>query len=201
MGFPKAWLPFGDEVMLQRVVRLLGEVVAPIVVVASPGQELPSLPAGALIADDRREGRGPLEGLLAGLGALQGRCEAAYASSCDAPRLVPAFVRRMTELLAEHEIAVPCESKFCHPLAAVYRLDVLATIESLLNADQLRPRRLFDEVDTRRVPVDELRDVDPELHTLANLNHPSDYTRALMAEGLAPPQEIVEQLAKERGAP
>ena len=39
MGRPKAWLPFGDELMLQRVVRILGEVVNPIVVVAAPGQD------------------------------------------------------------------------------------------------------------------------------------------------------------------
>ena len=45
MGRPKAWLPFGpDEVMLQRVVRLVREVVGPVVVVAAPEQELPMLP-------------------------------------------------------------------------------------------------------------------------------------------------------------
>ena len=36
MGQPKAWLPFGGETMLARVVRILGGVVDPIVVVASP---------------------------------------------------------------------------------------------------------------------------------------------------------------------
>ena len=35
MGVPKATLPFGPEMMLQRVVRLLGSVVSPIVVVAA----------------------------------------------------------------------------------------------------------------------------------------------------------------------
>ncbi len=29
MGRPKAWLPFGGETMLQRVVRVLAEVVHP----------------------------------------------------------------------------------------------------------------------------------------------------------------------------
>ncbi len=44
MGVPKATLPFGPETMLQRVVRLLGTVVSPIVVVAARDQELPELP-------------------------------------------------------------------------------------------------------------------------------------------------------------
>src|SRR5262245_27673434 len=107
MGRPKATLPFGPELMLQRVVRLLGEVVEPIVVVAAPGQELPPLPADVQIARDEREGRGPLEGLSAGLATIAGRAHAAYVTSCDVPLLVPAFVRRLIDLLGKHEIVVP----------------------------------------------------------------------------------------------
>src|SRR5205807_272847 len=91
MGRPKAWLPFGGEALLQRVVRRLGEAVSPVVVVAAPGQELPSLPSEVAIVRDPEEGRGPLQGLAAGLAALAGRADAAYATSCDAPFLRPAF--------------------------------------------------------------------------------------------------------------
>ena len=44
MGRPKAWLPFAGELMLPRILRLLGEAVGPLVVVAAPGQDLPPLP-------------------------------------------------------------------------------------------------------------------------------------------------------------
>lgn len=71
MGRPKALLPFGPELMLQRVVRILGEVVSPIVVVAAPDQDLPPLPAEILYARDEHPGRGPLEGLSAGMKVLQ----------------------------------------------------------------------------------------------------------------------------------
>src|SRR5438445_12995555 len=70
MGLPKATLPFGPELMLQRVIRLLRSIVQPIVVVVAPGQELPSLPSDVLLARDEREARGPLEGLFAGLSAI-----------------------------------------------------------------------------------------------------------------------------------
>src|SRR6185436_5576771 len=98
MGFPKALLPFGDETMLQRVVRLLGTVVSPVVVVAAPGQQVPALPAGG---SDEREGRGPLEALRVGLNALPVDVDAAYVTSCDVPLLVPAFAQRMIELAAD----------------------------------------------------------------------------------------------------
>jgi len=191
MGLAKATLPFGPELMLQRVVRLLGSVVQPVVVVAAPQQLLLSLPTDVLIARDERESRGPLEGLLAGLTLLMGHAEIAYATSCDVPLLVPAFVRAMIERLDDADIAVPVEDGFAHPLAAVYRTTVLPQVQDLLAADQLRPAFLFDRVNTVRVPVEELRSADPQLATLRNLNRPEDYLAALREAGFDPEESIL----------
>jgi molybdopterin-guanine dinucleotide biosynthesis protein A len=194
MGLPKATLPFGPEMMLQRVLRLLGEVVHPLVVVAAPTQDLPDLPAGTIVARDQREGRGPLEGLLAGLMAMADQADAAFVTSCDVPLLKPEFVSRMIELLGDHQICVPTEEKFHHPLGAIYRVNVVSVIEELLSADQMRPVFLFDRVETRRVPVEQLREVDPQLSTLMNLNSPDDYLKALNQAGYEAQQSIVNQL-------
>lgn len=185
MGRDKATLPFGPEQMLDRVVRLVSEVVDPanLVVVAAPQQLAPVLPGGVTVAYDSREYRGPLEGLATGLASLTGRVDAAYATGCDVPLLKPAFVGYMFSALGEYEIAVPCDGEFHHPLAAVYRPGVLAKIQELLAADRLRPRFLFDDVPTREISVEELRGVDPELTTLRNLNSPEEYRAALVAAG------------------
>ena len=185
MGSSKAFLTFGAETMLQRVVRLLGTVVSPIVVVGAPGQALPGLPAGVTVTHDEQEGRGPLEGLRAGLKALPGSVDVAYVTSCDVPLLVPGFARRMIELLGDDEIAVMETDGFSHPLSAVYRRDVLPRVEALLGRDRLRPVYLFDEVRTRRVQPEEMAAIDPELLTLRNLNTREDYLRALATAGLA----------------
>src|SRR5438067_10296857 len=131
MGRPKAWLPFAGEIMLPRVVRLLDEAVKPIVVVAAPGQDVPPLPPTIQIVRDEEKGRGPLQGLAAGLAALAGRADAAYLSSCDVPFLRPGFVQRLRELLGEHAICVPRVGDYHHPLAAVYRLEVRETVSRL----------------------------------------------------------------------
>lgn len=181
MGRDKASLPFGPELMLQRVVRILSEVVdcSAIVVVSATGQILPPLPPEIRVACDENPGRGPLEGLAAGLKAMPDHVEAVYATSCDVPLMVTNFVRAMFNHLGEHEIAVPVEGEFHHPLAAVYRPRVLTAVQQLLNANRLRPRFLFDEVDTIEVHVESLREFDPTLSTLMNLNHPDDYEKAL----------------------
>jgi len=185
MGRDKASLPFGPELMLQRVVRLIGEVVHPsaIVIVAAPEQLLPDLPGSVIVARDEHPERGPLEGLAAGLRAMPSFVDAVYATSCDVPLLVRAFVESMFSRLGDHDIAVPFDGQYHHPLAAVYRPQVLTTVLKLLTADRLRPRFLFDELCTLEVPTDDLRTADPTLRTLTNLNRPEDYEAALITAG------------------
>ena len=187
MGESKATLPFGGETMLQRVVRLLGAVVSPIIVVAARNQSLPSLPDGVHVTRDEREAQGPLEGIRAGLSALPESIDAAYITSCDVPLLVPAFVERMSGLIGDHDIAVMEVDGFPHPLSAIYRRSVLPHVDTLLAADRLRPVFLFDAVRTRRVKPEEMTIVDPELRTLRNLNTQEDYRAALADAGIPPP--------------
>lgn len=200
MGLPKATLPFGPELMIERVIRLLGEVVDPIVVVAAPNQQLPDLPEHVIVQRDEHEDRGPLEGLYAGLCAIEPHAEAAYATSCDVPLLVPGFVQRLINVMEENDIVVPVEENFHHPLAAVYRCCVLPKIRSLLDADRMRPVFLFDLVETSRVPIDDLRAVDSQLLTLANLNRPQDYLDALSNAGFVPPADVVAVLENQSGS-
>jgi len=184
MGQPKAWLPFGPERMLQRVVRLVSTVTGPIVVVAAPGQELPALPAAVLVARDPLRGRGPLQGLAAGLAALPDEVELAYATATDVPFLQPAWIDRLVALIGDHDLAIPRCDGFLHPLAALYRrASVLPACDSLLRSGRLRPVFLIDVLRARIVSADELRCKDPELLTLRNLNTPEDYQSALTMAG------------------
>lgn len=197
MGYPKPLLPFGPELLVERVVRIVREVVPTIVVVAAEGQSLPDLGAGVILARDRRPAMGPLEGLAAGLATLPAGVEAVYATSCDAPLLKPELIRRMFAALGDHDIAVPRDDRYHHPLAAVYRPSILPRIEELLEANRLRPFFLFEKVRTREVPVDSLRSVDPNLESLENLNYPSDYRAALARFGWKVPPEIEKVINQE----
>lgn len=183
MGQPKAWLPFAGETLLGRVVRILSEVVRPIVAVAAPGQDVPPLPEHVILVRDEAEGRGPLQGLAAGLAALQGKADAAYLSSCDVPFLQPAVVQRLIDLLGEYQICVPKVEGFHHPLAAVYRIELLGAVRRLLAADRRRASFLFDEVPTRVVEAAELADIDPTFQSFRNLNTPEEYQAALRELG------------------
>jgi molybdopterin-guanine dinucleotide biosynthesis protein A len=186
MGRPKAWLPFGRERLLERVVRLVTAADRPIVVVAAPGQELPELPAEVTLVRDQVAGRGPLQGLAAGLRALPDPVELAFATATDVPFLQPQFIDQLITLINGHDLAIPYVGGYYHPLAALYRLGaVLPVIDGLLQENRLRPVFLIERVKTRVVGEAELKAVDPGLQTLRNLNYPEDYELALRDAGLA----------------
>ncbi len=186
MGQPKAWLPFGEETMLQRVVRTLQEVVSPIVVVAAPDQDVPPLPADVRIIRDEQEGLGPLAGLAAGLTALSGVTDAAYASSCDVPLLRPAFVRTIIARLDQFDLAIPREDRYYHPLAAVYRTTLGERCHALLAEGRRRPLDLVRSSQSCEIDVDELRSADPDLDSLQNANTSDEYAALLIQAGIEP---------------
>lgn len=187
MGRPKAALEWHGTTLLRRVAGIVGRMVdGPVVVVKAPGQALPELPAEVVIATDAREGRGPLQGLAAGLSAAGG-AQWAYVSSTDVPLLHPAFVAVVLRAAQREDVdvALPVAHGFRHPLAAVYRTTLLADVERLIAEDLLKPGLLFERV--RVLDLDEdslLRDrelaaADPELLSLLNVNDPAEYERAL----------------------
>jgi len=196
MGAPKAWLDFGGEPLLARVVRTVRRACAHVIVVAAPGQDVPPLPPDVPVARDPREGRGPLQGIAAGLHALlespggSDGVDAAFVSSTDAPFLEPALIARLAALRgADHDIAVPNMGDHFHPLTAVYACTCLPHIEALLAADRLRPFFLFERVrtvlcDAAALLADpDLATADPALRSLENINTPDDYARALQSLG------------------
>ncbi|MBV8710202.1 MAG: molybdenum cofactor guanylyltransferase [Solirubrobacterales bacterium] len=178
MGSPKAKLEWHGSTLLRRVTGIVARSIAPgpIVVVAADGQDLPALPGSVEVVLDAREGRGPLQGLAAGLAAVGERAGVAYVSSVDVPLLHPAFVRAVVEALGPGvDVAVPEVAGYRHPLAAAYRVSVRGVVEALLAEDRLAMSALLDRCRVRRLAGAEL----PAAESLTNLNSPGDYERAL----------------------
>jgi molybdopterin-guanine dinucleotide biosynthesis protein A len=187
MGRDKASLPFQPgESLLQRAVSVLSTCVAAenIVCVAAAGQRLPELPTETQIVFDREPAGGPLMALATGLRALAGHGDAVFVCGCDSPLLMPRFVARMFELLGDAAMAAPHDGEHWHPLGGVYRTDVLSHVETLLHAGERSLHSLCNSCNSRRVSLEELREVDPKLLSLMSCNTPEQYAGALRAAGL-----------------
>ena len=180
MGAPKAALEWHGSTLLRRVSGLVGRAVdGPVVVVRAPGQELPPLAPGVEVVEDAREGRGPLEGLAAGLAALAGRADVAYVSATDVPLLHPAFVRAVAAALAgDVDVALPVVGGHPQPLAAAYRVALQPLVEDVLAGDRLGSAALFERCRVRRLDEQALLAADPELLSVLNVNEPAELAAA-----------------------
>src|SRR5688572_4287825 len=179
MGRPKALLPFGNEPLIDHLVRRLERKFKRVVVVAAPDQELP--PLAATVVRDEVAYQGPVGGIYYGLKATSGT--GAFVTSCDAPFLNLPLISFLTSQISNHDVVVPYWQDRFQPLHAVYRRNVLPLLESQLERGELRPIYLFDKVRTRRVTEAEIRGFDPQGSSFLNMNTPDDYERALQRWG------------------
>jgi molybdopterin-guanine dinucleotide biosynthesis protein A len=176
MGEPKATLDWHGAPLVVHVARALQDAVAggPVVVVAAPGQALADLPPGVTRVDDPAEGRGPLQGIAAGLAALD--AEAAVVAGTDQPfvaGVVPLLVRAAAADPDADAVAVRLDGRL-QPLGALYRTALHGTAQARLDAGDGSLQGLL-----RAVRTTVLDGPPGAAHALRSLDTPRAYAAAL----------------------
>ncbi len=193
MGVAKAWLDWRGRPLLSHLAGIMADFGARVIVVGSPGQELPPLPEGSVRVDDPPGDRGgPLVGIgvgLEALGAAPRPGEIALLSACDSVFLSPVHLDFLVAALVDDpdaEAVLPIDppdpasgKRFAHPLASALRAAAgLEAARALLAAGRRRPVALFDAL-RRTLRVDAERLPDPRV--LQTCNTPEEYAAACSA--------------------
>jgi molybdopterin-guanine dinucleotide biosynthesis protein A len=185
MRADKAWLPFGEEYLLQRVVRVVKEIAGPVVVAASQGQVLPPLPEGVVVARDVYESAGPLAGLSVGLAALEDSCDTTLVVACDHPLITPGFLASLVQSLGRDDSAfVPMRGNRHYALLAAYRVRVRRYVDANLKARRYRLVDFLNECNATMVDIADLCDDAVDTGVFMNVNEPATYEQALDVLGL-----------------
>ncbi|MGD9696214.1 MAG: molybdenum cofactor guanylyltransferase [Thermoleophilia bacterium] len=185
MGATKAGLEWGDGTLLDAVVTALTPAVERVVVVRAPGQTLPDLPDRVGLTEDRVAGRGPLEGMLAGLRAVAPGHERAVVVAVDMPFMTPALaVRLLAGLDGGADAAVPRIGGQAQPLAAAYRTALIGVLSGLLETGERRAGALLAAVRVAWLDPEALladpavRTRDPRLDGLRDIDTPAELADA-----------------------
>jgi molybdopterin-guanine dinucleotide biosynthesis protein A len=157
-GSPKALARLGDETLAARAWRTLGEVCDDRLAVGKRGDRL-ELPFELI--DDGDETRAALVGVVAGLCAAPG--PVAVMLPVDTPLVTADLLRALAAACAE--AAAPTVA----PLPAAFARSALPVLERRLHEGRLALHEALDELDTRRIEVDEA--------LLANVNTPDELRR------------------------
>jgi molybdopterin-guanine dinucleotide biosynthesis protein A len=157
-GSPKALARLGDETLAARAWRTLGEACDDRLAVGKHGDGL-ELPFE--LVDDGNETRAALAGIVAGLRAAPGRV--AVMLPVDTPLVTADLLRELADACAD--AAAPTAA----PLPAAFASSALPVLERRLHEGRLALHEALDELDTRRIEVDEA--------LLANVNTPDELRR------------------------
>ena len=176
-GRVKALIEVEGKTILDRQRAALTGRVATVLIAANDAR--PYADTGLQVVPDRVPDKGP----LAGLSAAMHMCSQPYllALACD----MPYFDGRLLELLCARrgpsvDIVVPVVGGRPEPLCALYARRLLPLVDMRLEQERLAANGLIREPGLAVVPIEEseLRQLDPELRFLANLNTPGDVARS-----------------------
>lgn len=196
MGFDKASLPFADSTFLEEVVQRIGSVVGRTIVVGNNRQQLTEFSfehnSSVEVVFDEQDDSGPLEGIRVGLKSLASDFPFAFVSSCDVPLLNTALIPFLFEQMGTHEAVVPFdpESDRVFGMTAIYRTELHERIAGLIQEKRLRVSELSKAFKCQLVPLADLRQIDPELKSLLNINRLEDYRELLENESLPVPKKF-----------
>lgn len=168
-GQEKYFFTYEGKTFIERLVEALSETVDEIVIVARDPLQCTRFReiGGITCTCDIRQGLGPIGGLHAGTLAAHG--EFMFVSACDMPCISTAIVRHLFDSLGPCDAAIPrWNERMLEPLHAVYRREAL--LAYLENHTSLSLRAMVQSLNTRYIPVEELRAFDPDLRTFTNIN-------------------------------
>lgn len=182
LGGPKPLVELHGRPLITYVLKAAMEVVDEIIVVAGVGASKALrklMPERGKLLEDLEEGRGPLMGIYTGLRSV--RNPYALILPCDAPLLNVDILRYLLEVVKGYDTAVPrWPNGYLEPLHATYRVETaLKAAEEALKEGRLEVRGLLERLNrVLYVSTEELRILDPELHTFYNINTPEELERA-----------------------
>ena len=167
---------YEGKTFIERLIDSLSPVVDEIILVARDPEQCKrfhsiSSTQSIRCINDIRTGIGPIGGLHAGAMAAAG--DSLFVSACDMPCIDSSVVRYLFEALGTYDVAIPSWNyDMIEPLHAVYRRSVL--LDYLKNHESYSLRPMIRSINTRYVPVDDLRKFDPGLRTFTNINKLED---------------------------
>jgi molybdopterin-guanine dinucleotide biosynthesis protein A len=173
LGQDKALIDVEGELLIERVIMRLRQVVAEIVLVTDRPERLAFL--GLPMTRDLYPGIGTLGGLHAGLAALHAKY--AVAVGCDMPFLNPDLLRYLVSLRDTYDVVMPQLGKYYEPLHAVYGTHCLPLIERTIQAGERRIMHALRGARVRYVQDAQIRAYDPHLRSFFNVNRPEDLER------------------------
>lgn len=182
-GKPKALLPFYDECLIERQIRIMKRVCTELIVVTN-NLQMPAIQPMLedsmvrLMTDDTPY-QGPLGGMYTGFSGSAN--EDIWLVGCDMPFVSASAATLMQQRKREWncEAVIPEVGGKLHPLHGIYDRQCVRIISKMLTAGERRVQELFNRIDYRKIDETFIMEQGLDHRFVANMNTPEEYQQAL----------------------
>ncbi|MCK9313394.1 MAG: molybdenum cofactor guanylyltransferase [Methanocorpusculum sp.] len=169
-GREKYFFSYKGCSFISRLVMTFQGLVDEIVIVAKNEKQTEhfiGLPDIVRCTWDKRPGLGPIGGISSGIDEVKG--DMVFISACDMPTIHKPIVNYLFENIGDYDAIIPeWENTDLEPLHAVYKVSAVRKYMTLQKSLSLRD--MVNSLNTKRVPPEMFRTVDPELESFRNVN-------------------------------
>jgi molybdenum cofactor guanylyltransferase len=174
MGQDKAFLPFGKGMLIERVIEVIQQVTADVILITNTPEQYQRF--GLPMFSDVIPDAGSLGGIYTGL--VSAKTPYSLCLACDMPFVKPDFLRFLCDTAAEADVVIPRNAEDFQPLCAVYSQACREPIRQKIEAGRLKITGFFDQVCVRVIDGELLARYDPHDIMFFNANTPEEYEQA-----------------------
>jgi molybdenum cofactor guanylyltransferase len=174
MGRDKAFLPFGQGLLIERVIEVIQQVTDDVILITNTPEQYERF-ALPMFSDVIAEA-GSLGGIYTGL--VSAKTPYSLCLACDMPFVKPEFLRFLCDTAAEADVVIPRNAEDFQPLCAVYSQVCRDPIRHKIEVGQLKITGFFDQVRVRIIEGELLARYDPHDIMFFNANTPEEYAKA-----------------------
>lgn len=178
LGRDKAIESVGQNMLVERVVNKLSELVEETIVVVNNHYRASSLPlpTGCKTAVDIYRDKGSLGGIYTGLAASEANYGIIVA--CDMPFLNLELLKYMLSLRDGYDVVVPVRRGYFEPTHALYSKSCMPYIRTNLQLNNLKITGFYQQMRVREIAENEMTNLDPEHLSFFNVNTEADLAKA-----------------------
>jgi molybdopterin-guanine dinucleotide biosynthesis protein A len=184
-GTPKALLPFPDEPLICRQLRVMKPICSELILVAKePRQFLPVVDRSVRIITDYYPGKGPLGGMHAALSLA--RHDDVWVVACDMPFVSAEAAELMLarKRTSGRMAVIPFIGGSLRPLHGIYDRSCVEAILFAMGRKLYPMRSFLEKIPYERVDGSEFRKAGINTLFFLNVNTPEEYERALRMTAL-----------------
>jgi molybdopterin-guanine dinucleotide biosynthesis protein A len=182
-GLNKALLTLGDEIFIERQIRVASLWADEVIVVTNDinsgmTSQLQQVNSTIRIIPDIYAGEGPLAGVHAGLTATSHPI--VWILGCDQPFLSETAASLLKNRMdkGDYQVSLPIIGGRPQPLHAIYRKELSGIIDSLLQSGERRLLALLDHAIWCGIEEQEFTKQGISLHFTQDVNTPEQYVQA-----------------------